>query len=177
MIPTSLHSQRQLTPTTAHRILSSPRRATALQVLDREGTMTVSSLATAVAEVEADGEPSSSLRESVYNSLRQTHLPRLTELGLVSVDSGGEVRPLSAAKHVHRYATPVAFFGVSWAELYRALGVVGLCLVVAALADVPVLAAVDPLAPATITLVAFVVTSCCELWVNRRGPFQRDPGT
>lgn len=162
------HSRRQLPATTVHRVLSSPRRATALRLLRREGRMTVSALADAVAEIEAGGPPTRPLRESVYNSLQQTHLPRLTELGLVTVEEG-EVRALAAARHVTRYATPVAFFGISWAELYRALGIAGLFLVVTTLAGVPVVRAVDPLVWASATLAAFAATSLCQLWVDRRG--------
>ncbi len=129
--------------------------------------MPVGELADAVAAVEAGGEPPGSLRDSVYNSLRQTHLPRLTDLGLVAHEDG-VVRPLAASRHVARYATPVALFGVSWAELYRALGILGLCLVVATLAGAPLVDAVDPLVWATATLAAFAVTSGCQLWAARR---------
>ena len=156
---------------TVHHLLSSPRRATALRLLSHEGTMTVSTLADAVAAAEAGcSQPPSSLRESVYNSLQQTHLPQLTDLGVVRYDADSrEVRALAAARSVRHYATPVAFFGISWAELYRGIGIIGLCLVVCALAGLPVVSLLDPLLWASAALAALAVTSLFQLFADRRG--------
>jgi membrane protein implicated in regulation of membrane protease activity len=40
--------------------------------------------------------------------------------------------------------------------------------VVAALAGVPLLSAVDPLVPATVALAAFAISGVAQLWLDRR---------
>jgi archaellum biogenesis protein FlaJ (TadC family) len=61
----------------------------------------------------------------------------------------------------------VTSHGLTWSEIYRTLGVCSLTLVVATLADVPVVATVDPLVWATLSLVTFVVATTSQLWANR----------
>jgi len=167
---TAGYPEHRIPETTVHRVLSSPRRATALRLLSNEGTMSVSRLADAVAAAEAGcDQPPSPLRESVYNSLRQTHVPRLADLGLVSYDADSrEVRALAAARSVRHYATPVAMFGISWTELYRGIGILGLCLVVGALAGLPVVSLLDPLLWASAALALLAGTSVCHLIADRR---------
>jgi hypothetical protein len=164
------YPEHRISETTVHRVLSSPRRATALRLLSHEGTMSVSRLADAVAAAEAGcDQPPSPLRESVYNSLRQTHVPRLAELGLVAYDADNrEVRALAAARSVRHYATPVALFGISWTGLYRGIGIVGLCLVVGTLAGLPVVSLLDPLLWASAALALLAGTSLCHLLADRR---------
>jgi hypothetical protein len=164
------YSSDRLPPTVVHGVLSSPRRAIAIRLLRREGSMSIAALADAVAAAEAGSPtPPSPLRESVYNSLRQTHVPRLADLGFVAYDpESHEVRSLAPSRSIGHYATPIAVRGVSWAELYRGVGVVGLCLVVGAHAGLPGVSIVDPLLWASAALVALALLSCWHLVADRR---------
>lgn len=108
------------------------------------------------------------MRESVYNSLHQTHLPKLDELGLVNYDRDRKyVEALDASHHVTRYMSVVTRYGITWTEYYRALGIVGLFAVVLAESSLFGLDAIEPLVPATTFLVLFAVSSAYQLWKHR----------
>jgi hypothetical protein len=112
--------------------------------------------------------PPRAVRESVYNSLHQTHLPKLEELGVVTYDrEAREVRLRERARDVNVYMEVITDYGVTWSEVYRTLGVVALTVVVAALAEIPWVGAVDPLLWATGFLILFVVATSYQLWSNR----------
>lgn len=70
-------------------LLGNERRRSCLQCLtDLEGTIAVQDLATRVAERVSDDETSpSAIRDSVYISLCQNHLPKLHDAGVVEYDS------------------------------------------------------------------------------------------
>ncbi|WP_336001246.1 DUF7344 domain-containing protein [Halorientalis halophila] len=110
------------------------------------------------------------LRQSVYNALHQTHLPKLHEFGLVEYDPDRKlVRPRPESRHLHRYMDTVNALGVTWGEYYRALGICGLFAVVASLAAIPGFGAVDPLVPATGTLAVFALSTGYQLLGRTRG--------
>ena len=152
-------------------MLSSPRRSTALAYLRRaDGTVTVTDLSEAVATAETGQVPAPrNVRLSVYNSLVSTHLPKLAGLGLVAYDDDAKtVRPMRAAREVTRYTSVLTGWGITWGGYYRALGVLSLFLVVASLAGVPVLSALDPLVPSTFALAVFAISGGYQLWRDRR---------
>jgi hypothetical protein len=151
-------------------VLSCPRRRLALEYLwDADDVVTLASLAEVVAAVEAGETPAPRpLRESVYTSLRQTHLPTLERHGLVAVD--GETKQLAAtpaAKGAIRRIRDAGLLDVPWSELYRGVGILGLFGVVTALAAVPGLPSVDPLVPAVGALAAYAVASAYHTWTLR----------
>lgn len=155
-----------------HDLLSSPRRRAALRLIRRHGRLDVAALAEAVATAETGADPAPrTVRESVYNSLQQTHLPKLAALGLVAIEDR-EVRALGRMREVARYSTMVTRHGITWAEYYRTLGIVALFLVVASLTGVPVIEALDPLIPATVALVVFAASSAYQLWTEWPGRFR-----
>jgi hypothetical protein len=133
------------------------------------GPLSLYDLSAAIARRETgDSPPPESVRESVYNSLHQTHLPKLERLGVLSYDrENREIRLSERARDVDRYLTPVTRYGITWGEIYRTLGVGSLATVVATLADVPVVGAVDALVWATLSLVVFALTTSYQLWRNR----------
>jgi hypothetical protein len=160
----------RLTECQIHQLLSNDRRRAALDHLAAtRGPVGVSALSTAVAEAETgESPPPRAVRESVYTALHQTHLPRLDACGVVHYDRArSEVWLLGGSRSVGRYAGAVTRFGVSWAGLYRSLGVVALTLVVAALAGLPVVSAVDPLLWASGALAVFAVATASQLWADR----------
>lgn len=166
----TLFKRQRLPETDVHRLLSSPRRRVALEHLWRSrGVVTVRDLSEAIATAETGLDPAPrNLRESVYNSLHQTHLPTLHEHGLVLYDSDRkEVMVLDEARTLARYTSLVTPIGITWVEYYRALGIVGLVLVVCSLAGVPLLAAVDALVFASLALALFALTGAYQLWTER----------
>ena len=81
-----------------------------------------------------------------------------------------EARTVELSRHardVSLYTEVVASVGVTWSELYRALGVISLSVLLAALLKVPVVSAVDPVLWASLFLGSFAVASAYQLWVNR----------
>lgn len=72
-------------------VLSNARRRECIKLLrDDDGPVTVSKLTSYIASVEAD-EPDERLEKSIYVALRQTHLPKLAELGVVEYDPDSNV--------------------------------------------------------------------------------------
>ena len=84
-----------LEPTEIHDVLRNDRRRLVLEELfDTEEGGTVRELAEYIASVEAEeSPPPRNVRQSVYVSLHQTHLPKLDELGIVSYD--GDTKEVS----------------------------------------------------------------------------------
>lgn len=159
-------------------MLSNSRRQHALAELrTRGGAVSVRALSEAIAADETGEWPAPRcVRESVYASLHQTHLPRLHELGIVEYDrTRKEVRARRGAREVERYMTIVTDWGLTWTELYQVLGVVTLFVVLAAQLGAPVIGAVDPLLWTSGALAAFAAVTVVQLWTAYRisVPFSR----
>ncbi|MFB6082653.1 MAG: hypothetical protein ABEJ94_00220 [Halorientalis sp.] len=155
-----------------HHLLSNARRRETLTVLwRRPEAVTLRELSEQIAATEAGITPAPRpLRESVYNALHQTHLPKLHEFGLVEYDPDRKlVRSGPQSHQLHRYMDTVNGLGVTWGEYYRALGIGGLCSVVASLAAVPGFGAVDPLVFASGALAAFALSTGYQLLGGRGG--------
>ena len=155
-----------------YHVLSNARRREALAELwSQSEALPLRELSERIAATESGHRPAPRAhRESVYNALHQTHLPKMDDLGLVVYDPDRKVvsaRP--EAKHLGRYMDVTTRVGVTWGEYYRALGVVGLFATVASLASIPGFAAVDPLVPATGFLVCFAVSTAYQLMAAQRG--------
>ena len=71
-----------------HSILANERRRAVIERLDASpGTVTVRDLSTTIAAAETgESPPPARVRESVYTSLHQTHLPKLADAGFVESD-------------------------------------------------------------------------------------------
>lgn len=77
-------------------------------------------------------------RKRVYTALRQSHLPKLEDVGIVEYDNArGVVEPTDAAEDFEIYVDVVAGNEIPWSEYYLGLGVLS-CLLVVATAVVPV---------------------------------------
>lgn len=151
-------------------ILANERRRRALEQLGSVGgVVTVHELSELVASHETGGSPPPKrCRESVYTSLVQTHLPKLEDLGVIEYDRETQTIELSRhARDVSLYTEIVATNGVTWSELYRALGIVSLTVLLAALLGTPIVAAVDPMLWTSLFLAAFAVAGTYQLWLNR----------
>jgi len=157
-------------------VLANERRRRALEQLGSVGgVVTVHELSALVAGRETgENPPPKRCRESVYTSLVQTHLPKLEELGVIEYNREGQTIEVSRhARDVALYTEVVASAGVTWSELYRALGVVSLTVLLAALLDVPLVSAVDPVLLTSLALALFAAASAYQLWINRFSVFRQ----
>jgi hypothetical protein len=163
--------QSSLSEEQIYEVLSNSRRRGAFQQLavGGERTMSVRELSVRLATEESgQSPPPRGLRESVYSSLHQTHLPLLDELGVVSYDR--DARTVSLCEHAHevgRYMEVTPHRGVTWAELYRGLGILSLLVVLAALLEAPGVSAVDPVLWTSGFLAAFAAAVGYQFWTNR----------
>lgn len=145
-----------------HFILSNPRRREVLSFLDRNaGASTVSELSEFIASSETGEDPAPrQVRETVYISLHQTHLPALDELGIIEYDlTNKEITSLEATRDLRVYMEVVTRFGITWDEYYRYLGVLGLLVIVAVEMGVPWIGSVGSLVWATLFLGIFAIST------------------
>ncbi|KOX97484.1 DUF7344 domain-containing protein [Halorubrum tropicale] len=151
-------------------ILANERRRRAIEQLRSVGgPVSVNELSTLVAGRETgESPPPKRCRESVYTSLVQTHLPKLADAGVITYDRDSQTIELSRrARDVRLYTEILAPGGATWSEIYRALAVASLLVVLAALLDAPLVSAVDPVLWTSLALGAFAAASAVQLWVNR----------
>ena len=126
-----------------HDVLRNDRRRLVIERLQStdDGSESVRELSERIAAAESgESPPPRNIRQSVYVSLHQTHLPKLDDLGIVEYDSDSKrVRLAECAAEVAVYMEVVPQDGISWAEYYLGVGLLGLGLAVAVAAGVPVL--------------------------------------
>jgi hypothetical protein len=123
-----------------HDVLRNDRRRLAIKALrDRNGQASVRDLAEEVAARETgEDPPPKNKRQSVYVSLHQTHLPKLDDLGILEYDGDSKIVTLAdRVEEVEVYMEVVPRYGLSWGEVYFALGLLGLLTTVAAIIGVP----------------------------------------
>jgi hypothetical protein len=153
-----------------HDILRNDRRRRVLEHLQESmGSVTLRELAETIAAHEAgESPPPRPLRESVYNSLHQTHLPKLDAEGVVDYDKNRKTVELQpGARDVNVYMEVVTKYGITWADYYRSLATLSLVVVVAAEVDVPVLEALPVLLVASAFLAAIAASTAYQLWTRR----------
>ncbi|WP_318569345.1 DUF7344 domain-containing protein [Salinigranum marinum] len=153
-----------------HDVLRNDRRRLVLERLaEGEDRQTVSDLAEYIATVESGEEPPPrNVRQSVYVSLHQTHLPKLDDLGIVEYDANAKaVLRAENADDVAVYMEVVPKNAISWAEYYFGLGVLGLLAIVGQLVGVPILGAVDSTLLATVLFLVVTVSAGYHVFDQR----------
>jgi hypothetical protein len=101
----------------------------------------------------------------VYVSLHQTHLPKLDDLGIVTYDTDAkEVLLRDRATEITTYMEVVPRYGITWAEYYLVLGVLGFGTVLAASVGTPLLGAVG--APAVAVVYLLLLAGSAAFHVN-----------
>ncbi|MXR19790.1 DUF7344 domain-containing protein [Halobacterium bonnevillei] len=153
-----------------HDILRNDRRRRVLEHLQESmGSVTLRELAETIAAHEAgESPPPRPLRESVYNSLHQTHLPKLDAEGVVDYDKNRKTVELQpGARDVNVYMEVVTKYGITWADYYRSLATLSLVVVVAAEIDVPLLEALPVLLVASAFLAVIAASTAYQLWTRR----------
>lgn len=125
-----VESNRELTRDEIFQVLSNDRRRYALHYLKRhEGeTIPLRDVVDAVAAWENDidtEELDSNTRKCVYTALRQSHLPRLDDVGVIEYDHlRGEARITEAARDVQMYLEYVPDNDLAWHQFYLGLSVI-----------------------------------------------------
>ncbi|MCL9817826.1 DUF7344 domain-containing protein [Natronocalculus amylovorans] len=153
-----------------HTILANERRQVALDQLRMgRGPIAVRELSHYIAEVESGlSPPPKPLRESVYSSLVQTHLPTLHEAGVVVYDCDlKEVTLSSHARSIQVYQDIFAIGEFTWADLYRGVGLVGFLAILGSLLDAPGVSVIDPLLWTSFSLFLLATVSVYQLWTYR----------
>jgi hypothetical protein len=104
----SIQTEQQLGEEHIHHVLSNERRRRALQLLkDEPETIDLRTLVEEIAAMESgETPPPADVRQSVYCSLHQTHLPRLHRHGIVDYDDDRkEITLKPEARKVNIYVT------------------------------------------------------------------------
>jgi hypothetical protein len=121
-------------------ILSNRRRRQIIYYLqERGGEAPLRDVANAVAGWEEDEEPENVTEKQsrrVYVSLYQSHVPRLTEVGLIEHDDTGTVRLTDRVRLLDPYLNPHDE-GPPWQVYYLAVGLFGVLLGVLVLFGLP----------------------------------------
>lgn len=159
-----------LPETEIHDLLRNERRQQVIKHLqDTVGKTTLRDLAEAIAEHETgESPPPRNVRNSVYNSLHQTHLPKLDGRGIIEYDPDRKtIRLTDDARSVDVYMEVVTPYGITLSEYYSLLGTLSLFVVLASLIEIPIVSAVDPVLWVSLFLVAFAVSIGHQLWTDR----------
>lgn len=156
-VATERRSVERLEAGEIHDILRNDRRRLAIKCLrEYGGSLSVRDLSEEVATRETGESPAPrDKRRSVYVSLHQTHLPKLDNLRIVDYDTDSKTVSLrDRAAEVTTYMEVVPRYGITWAEYYLVLGILGFGTVLAASLGTPLLGAVGaPVVAATYLLV------------------------
>lgn len=139
-----------------------------------EGESTVTELAEQIAAMENDTDVESLTRQQqkrVYVSLYQTHIPKLTEAGIIDYDQdSGEVKLTRQARGIDTYLTPEATDSYPWHYHYLALALGSVVLFLLDFAGVPVVSTVPTLLLGGIVVAAFAISGVAQYlsWRSRR---------
>jgi len=151
-----------------HEILSNRRRKTTLELLKNQpGPVALRDLTDWVVRAESGESPPRGLRQSVYNSLHQTHLPKLDRHGVVEYDAQRKVVSLrSKARRVDLYMEVLTPYGITWSTYYRTLGVLSLVAIIADQLDVLLIPGDYSVLIASFFLVVIALSTAYQLWSN-----------
>lgn len=129
-----------------HDVLRNQRRMYTLNYLkEAEGPVTLRELSEEIAMLETgESPPPRNIRESVYNALHQTHLPKLNMMGVVAYEQNRKIIELSdAAEQVDLYMEVVPNQDITWSAYYQTVGIIALVVVVLSGVGLPVFTAVS----------------------------------
>jgi hypothetical protein len=159
-----------------HDILRNDRRRNVIKRLQEHGReISLRELSVHIAEIESgESPPPSDVRNSVYVSLHQTHLPKLDKEGIVEYDNDQKTIVLQeSARQVSLYMEVITQYGITWATYYRAIGVLALFSVVLVSTDLPLVSVIDPPLCAAFFMLVIVVSTLYQLWSRRWFYFHR----
>ena len=154
-------------------VLSNRRRRFVIHALKRrEDPIELSNLSTHVTAWELDVDPAEveyDDRRNVYSTLQRTHLPKLEEKDIVTVDrEENVVEPTPALENLEIYVEALGTKEIPWSLYYVGLAGVAVSLLLAVATGTPGFAALTPLDVAIFTATAFGVSSLVHHVVGRR---------
>lgn len=159
-----------------HDVLRNDRRRHVIEYLrDRNGPTTARELSEYIAEQESgESPPPRNVRQSVYVTLQQTHLPKLGELDIVEYDENEKTVSLSDhAEDVSIYLEVVPKYGLSFSEFYAGLSILGILLVLATEVGVPFLNYVSPAYWAIFTFCIIIACAAYQTYAQGSSVFHR----
>lgn len=108
-------------------------------------------------------------RKSVYAAIRQTHLPKMEEAGIVEYEHmRGEVELTDCAREVQLYLEYVPGSNIPWSELYLGLSAVAIALVVVAWSGVYPFGLLSAWALAFGVAIVFTATAAVHAYQSTR---------
>lgn len=178
--PSIVEASQELKAIDIHEVLSNSRRQHAIEILrDAGGKLSARELSERIAEAETgESPPPSNIRQSVYVSLHQTHLPKLDDLGIVNYDSDSKtIELLDRAREVSIYLETVSKYGLSWSEYYLGVSLLGLLLIIASEMGVPVIGSLSTITLAIGTFVLIMVSAVYQTTRQRSSILHRIKST
>lgn len=157
---------------TAFQLLQNRRRRFAIHYLKRVETTEIGEVAEQVAAWENDisiDAVGSTERKNVYNSLQQTHFPKLDDHGFVEYDQqSGVVELTDASKELDIYLEVVPHQDIPWSEYYLGLSVIGAALVTVLWANVQPFALLPNLVWVTGFMLVFIISALGNFYYQRQ---------
>lgn len=175
---TETQNTRSLSEYEIHDVLRNERRTQTLKTLSQTGeTMTLRELSERLAALETgETPPPRNIRESVYNSLHQVHLPKLDELGVVEYDRNRKLVSLAEGySQVTIHMEVTSADNVSWATYYLVLGILALGTVALSSIGVVVFAAFSVLVWVILFFCLFAFSALFYAWDVKSASFDLLP--
>jgi hypothetical protein len=163
-------SNPQLTEYEIHDVLRNERRTRVLEHLQQKReTVTLRELSEQLAALETgESPPPRNIRESVYNSLHQTHLPKLDDLGIIEYEHDRKLVTLANGSHqVNLYMEVVPTNDVTWATYYLSTGMLSLIAIALSSVDVPVFDALSVTVWSILFFGLFVLSGLYQRWAHK----------
>lgn len=108
-------------------------------------------------------------RRRVYTALRQNHLPKMDESGVVDYDADrGVIEPSDAMADVELYLDVVPESEIPRSEYYLGLGAVSAALLTVAWVDVPPFGALPDVAWAGLCVAALIASGAVDTYYDRQ---------
>ena len=153
-------------------VLSNRRRRYAIHALKRaEEPLDVSELSTHVTAWELDVDPEQVKyedRRNVHSTLRRTHLPKLEDANVVTVDEETDlVRPTPTLQDLEIYVEVLRGKEIPWSLYYVGLATVVASVFLAVHAGAPGFAGLSPLNVSVFAVTAFTVSSVVHHAIGR----------
>lgn len=154
-------------------VLSNRRRRFVIHALKHtEEPLHVSELSTHVTAWERDVDPEEVRyedRRNVYSTLRRTHLPKLEEKNVVTVDEEENlVEPTPELEELDIYVEVLRSKEIPWSLYYVGLAGVAVSLLIAVAAGAPGFAGFEALDVGAFTATAFGISAAAHHVVGRR---------
>lgn len=159
----------RLTKYEIHDVLRNKRRTWVLEHLQQTRTpVPLRELSEQLAALETgETPPPRNIRESVYNSLHQTHLPKLDDLGVVEYQVDRKlVAQAGGFRQVTLYMEVVTADDVTWATYYLTVGVAALVVTALSGVGLPVFAVLPVWLWSTVFFALFVLSALYQRVTN-----------